>query len=108
MTGELAPSSTEFSIETGEDGDVLVLRLVGELDLAGTATLAEAVRNAERSRHSRVLFDISGLRFIDSTGLGALVDANRRLSDRVRITRPAGQLADIFRLTGLDQTLPFE
>lgn len=65
----------------GHTGDGVVISLAGELDLA-TAPVAEAeVRRAEASQDVIVL-ELSGLTFIDSTGLRLMIAADRRARDR--------------------------
>ena len=65
---------------------------------------------AEDSGARKILVDLDQLSYIDSTGLRLLARAARRADsdgDRLRMTRAAGQVAEIFRLTTLDQILPF-
>ncbi len=48
--------------------------------------------------------------YIDSSGLETLLAASRRSASnggRLQLTRGKGHPADMFRLTALDQTLPF-
>ena len=51
-----------------------------------------------------------GLTFLDSRGLKVLMDAGHRSvanGDRLRITQGKGQVARLFRLAGVEWTLPF-
>ncbi len=97
-------------IDASREGEKYVIRVMGELDLNGCPRLELALSEAEVSDAGRILLDIEGLTFIDSTGLGTILRASRR-SDRtgrrLRITHGSGYVADAFRLTALDQTLPF-
>jgi anti-anti-sigma factor len=82
----------------------------GELDLGSSPELEAEIELAERSDAVRIVIDVNGLNFIDSTGLRVLLVAKRRADcdgNRLRFTRGSGQVADMFRLTALDQTLPF-
>lgn len=99
-----------LSIATSRRGPVFEIRLEGELDTDTCAGFEVALFEAEASDAARILIDITGLDFIDSVGLGAFVRAGRRAlgqGDRLRFTRPRGHVADMLRLTALDQTLPF-
>jgi anti-anti-sigma factor len=92
-----------------EDG-VFLIELAGELDLTSRADFDRALAEAEASDAARILIDLDGLDFIDSTGLQGILAAKRRLAmhpDRLRVTRGTGFVADMFRLTALDKTLPF-
>ena len=61
----------QFSQGTGADGSTVV-HAVGEVDLSTTEDLAAAVRPCLSNGESVVL-DLSGVVFIDSSGLGTLV-----------------------------------
>jgi anti-anti-sigma factor len=101
---------TGLQIEAGREGDTYAIRLSGELALDNSDLLDEALLEAEASDAARVLLDIEELRFIDSTGLRAILKATRRderTGHRLRLTRGTGYVADMFRLTALDRTLPF-
>ena len=91
------------------DGTYLI-RLRGELDMSSVETVAAALKRAEETPASRILLDVDNLRFIDSSGLQVILRAKRRddtLGRRLRITHGTGHVADMFRLTALDMTLPF-
>jgi stage II sporulation protein AA (anti-sigma F factor antagonist) len=93
-----------------ENDDAYVIELAGELDLTSREQFDRALDAAEASDKPRILIDLDRLRFIDSTGLQGILAAKRRSSmrpDRLRITRGTGFVADMFRLTALDKTLPF-
>ncbi len=65
---------------------------------------------AEMSDAERILLDIEQLRFIDSVGLRVLLRAKRRAESnggRLRITHGTGYVAEMFRLTALEHSLPF-
>ena len=85
-------------------------RLLGVLEGASVQQFEDALGAAERTDASTILVDVNGLAFIDSRGLQAILSAKRRADsdhDRLRLTRGTGHVADMFRLTALDQVLPF-
>lgn len=101
---------TGLRIEAGREGETYTIRLSGELDLDNADRLDEALLEAEATDASRVLLDVEDLRFIDSTGLRVILRATRRseqTGNRLRLTRGKDYVADMFRLTALDKTLPF-
>ena len=100
----------KFEIESCREGGDYILRARGELDLASCPLLKEQIKLAERTDAARIVIDVNGLDFIDSSGLGVFVAAKRRADRngrRLRFTRGSGQIAHLFQLTGLDQALPF-
>jgi anti-sigma B factor antagonist len=89
--------------------DACLIRVRGELDLEGCPELELVLREAEQTQARRIILDLEQLTFIDSTGLGTLLHASRRSASsgyRLRMTRGRGHVADMFRLTALDRTLP--
>jgi anti-sigma B factor antagonist len=84
------------------------IEALGELDLAGVPALATQLARALESPATEVHLDLSGLGFIDSTGLGEIVRAQRecdRNGCEFRVLRATGQVAEIIRFTGLDAVL---
>jgi stage II sporulation protein AA (anti-sigma F factor antagonist) len=105
-----ASREKSLEIETVESDGTFVVRLRGELDLASCDQVDEALRGAELTSAQRILLDVDRLTFIDSSGLQVILRAKRRSDGsgrRLRITRGNGHVADMFRLTALDMTLPF-
>jgi anti-sigma B factor antagonist len=79
------------------------MRLVpnGELDLASAPALRDALREAELS-HDLVVLDLRELRFMDSTGLHVLIDADQRMRKQGReltIVRGDSQVGRLLDLT---------
>jgi anti-sigma B factor antagonist len=99
-----------LEIQTSSEQGTYVIRLRGELDLSSCEAVDAELRRAESEPVDRILLDVNELQFIDSTGLQVILKAKRRADisgRRLRITRGTGHVADMFRLTALDMTLPF-
>jgi anti-sigma B factor antagonist len=99
---------SELEIDVAPDGPAHVIRLRGELDFDGVPRLEAAFDELESARE-RVVIDLDGCEFIDSTGLAAILhgaDRLRRRAGEVRIACPEGHLRDLLRLTAIDQTIP--
>jgi anti-sigma B factor antagonist len=99
-------------IEAAERTGVHVMRPTGDLDLATADDLISlALLTINNQRASELVIDLSGIAFIDSTGLGALVqirDGARAQDCAVRIAGLSGQAARIFTITKLDQVFEFD
>jgi anti-anti-sigma factor len=65
-----------------EDGDTLVARVTGEIDLSNAALVGEEIRARVANHSLGVVVDLSGLSYIDSAGLEVLFDLRRRLESR--------------------------
>ncbi len=80
--------------------------LSGELDMVTVALLQEVVKKEDE--HTLEL-DLSGVSFVDSTGLKGLLDINNNWQQRggqVLILQPQPDVAEVMRLVGLDKLLP--
>jgi anti-sigma B factor antagonist len=100
---------SDLAIDVDADGRAQVIRLSGELDFDGVPKLEATFDRLEASASDRVVIDLDECRFIDSTGLAAILhgaDGLRRRAGEVRIACPEGHLRDLLRLTAIDQTIP--
>lgn len=96
-----------MDVNLSSDGDTSVLTLAGELDLSTTADLSGAAADAlSRPECRRLVLDLSQLRFIDSSGINALIEvraATRRAGAALHISRLSPRAAEVLRLTAVDQ-----
>jgi anti-anti-sigma factor len=107
--GELAGNrAAELVIETLlEPGGVPVITVGGELDGSNVGSLEAAIDSVTAERAERLVFDLSGLRFMDSAGISALIGAAARV-DAVELRRPSAAVTRVVELTGLSGVLPTE
>lgn len=97
-------------IETKDEDGAYVLELSGELDASAAEELELVLQRAETSGQQQILIDLERVEFIDSAGLRTLLAAAKRAGQepyRLQMTHGTGFVADMFRLTALDRTLPF-
>jgi anti-sigma B factor antagonist len=100
---ELAPAP--FGVRRVDHPLGVVLSLAGELDLAAAPVLQEQLDRAVRGG-GVVVVDLSGLPFIDSSGLHMLVGAERQLrasGGQLVLVRGQRAVHRVFELTGLDR-----
>ena len=97
-----------LSVSVEVDGDGVKLAPRGEMDLATADVVDRELQKAEASDARRIILDLSGVEFIDSSGLKVLVHAARRSdsdSNRLAVMPGAGQVAETLRLTGIEKLL---
>lgn len=91
------------------DEGVLLFAVSGEIDMATEPTLREAARTAiDSGQYRRLVFDLTRCGFIDSTGLHALVDAQRGMTEvggDIRVVNSSHGIQRVLELTGLDRFL---
>ncbi|MCW2678648.1 MAG: anti-sigma factor antagonist (spoIIAA-2)/anti sigma b factor antagonist RsbV [Frankiales bacterium] len=83
------------------DDGIAILALAGELDLAVTADLDAVVDDVLAGGLRLVLVDLDALSFCDSTGLGALLRASRRVREAGGTCVVAGARDAVARLLAL-------
>lgn len=96
--------TTGLDVRHAVDGTRHTLTLHGELDMGTAPVLADAVVEACNRSAEELLLDISGLAFIDSTGLRALL-ASRTCSEEhgcsFLLSQGTPQVERLFQLAGV-------
>jgi anti-sigma B factor antagonist len=107
--GELAGGrAAEIVIDTRvEASGAPVITLSGELDSSNVASLRARIASITAGHPERLVFDLSELRFIDSAGISALIEAASKV-DAVRLRDPSQAVMRVIELTGLTGILPVE
>lgn len=93
------------------EGVVSVITLRGKLMLGEDCRQLEAVIPELLSEgRTKLIFDLSGVTHIDSTGIGKFIDTYSRLakvSGKMRMAGAQGAVRDSFRVTRLDTVFSF-
>jgi anti-sigma B factor antagonist len=96
----------ELSLSTRMVAGHLVLEVGGEVDLYTAPELRERLTALVEGGNRRIVVDLGRVEFLDSTGLGVLVGALRRLrgvDGELALVCAQERLLKIFRITGLDR-----
>src|SRR5256714_12504662 len=97
----------EFSLsQESLDAERHVVAVRGEIDLFTAPELKSALSEAIESGHTRIVVDLTDTTFLDSTALGVLIGAVKRLRSRdgaLVIVNVDQNIAKTFEITGLDQ-----
>ncbi len=95
-------------IESKENG-ITILTVDGNLDAEGTQAMEEKVLALLEGGDTQLLFDFSGLDYINSSGLRVLVLAYQRLkkaSGKVAICGVKDYIQEVFEVSGYDKIFP--
>jgi anti-sigma B factor antagonist len=92
-----------LSTEQIEGGSLV--RLVGELDLYNAPALRQTLGDICSEAPERVIVDLSEVEFIDSTALGALIEARTKLANRngFILAAPGLETRRALEISGLDR-----
>ena len=100
-------AATPLLLELRVDDDDPVLVADGEIDVATSPLLRAELAALLARKPDRVTLDFAEVSFIDSSGLGVLVGALKRVrerdaAERIRILHAQGPVRKVFEITGLD------
>jgi anti-anti-sigma factor len=90
------------------DGGWLALEVEGEVDLATVSELEAAIAEAFSAGDRHLAVDLRGSSFMDSTGLKALVMANRKYGEAGRefaIAVSGGPVSRLIDLSGVNTSI---
>jgi anti-sigma B factor antagonist len=85
-----------------------VLTLEGRLNMVSAPQLKTAITELVEAGRTHVLVDLTGVGFMDSSGLGVLIAGLKRARQDggdLRITGVTQQVATVLQLTNLDRVL---
>ena len=92
-------------------GAISLIILRGKLMLGEDSNQLDAViPELLKDGRIKVIFDLSGVTHIDSTGIGKFIDTYSRLmkaGGQMRLAAAGGAVRDSFRVTRLDTVFPF-
>ena len=97
-----------MDFSTSRADGVTTLRIVGELDAVTVPDIRPSVDALVAERQSRIVVDLSGLRLIDSMGVGRLVCLYKKAKEYGGVMSVQGvrdQPLSIFKLLRLDRVL---
>jgi anti-sigma B factor antagonist len=94
-----------LSLTSQRVGDTVTIAVTGDLDLSTSDELdPQIVEHASEDGVSVVVIDLSGVAFVDSAGINALLKARRWADDHQRSLRVAGATGlvhEVLELTGV-------
>ena len=99
----------DLSLSTRTEGDKTILDVGGEVDIYTAPQLRGQLIDLVSSGHHHLIVDMEGVGFLDSTGLGVLVGALKRVRTHdgsLRLVCTQEHTLRIFRITGLTKVFP--
>jgi anti-anti-sigma factor len=107
---ETLPRGTgkQLEIHTETTTEATVLHLAGEVDLV-TAPMVSSTLKAIAEDGCNAIVNLSGLRYMDSSGFKALFDANQlflKRAQRLVVSGPSAVTRKVMGIIGFDQIIP--
>jgi anti-anti-sigma factor len=102
---ELDPADEAYcAAEVSREDGTAVIRLSGELDMVSVESVRSVIEGALPGQGDRLVFEISGLDFMDSSGIALLISMTRKVKT-VEVRNPTAIVRRIIELTGLTDIL---
>ena len=100
----------EFRTDVLQQGTSTVISLSGELDVSVSQGLSEELIDLIDGGATDLVIDLERLAFIDSTGLSAILQANRKLEGKghLILREPTPLVRQVLEVTGLTGALRVE
>ena len=96
----------DLSFETRAVGGTTVLAVGGDVDLHTAPQLRDRIRTLVDEGTRRLVVDMTGVEFLDSTGLGTLLGSRKQLvalDGRLALAVLSDHVLKVFEITSLDQ-----
>jgi anti-anti-sigma factor len=105
-------SSELFVIDVSQPSEGLyVVALSGEMDIATSPEFTSRMTRLDAVDSSRVVVDLSGLTFLDSSGINALVSAAKTVEaggGKVTLAAPTSHIRQVFDIVQLSDVVAIE
>lgn len=102
----MSESSSSFEVRITDESGATIVRPAGEIDLQNSPALRTALLALAEKKPQRVLVDLAGVSYVDSSGVGTLVEFKRRLErggGKVILAGLQPRVRSVFEITKLDQ-----
>lgn len=99
----------ELQLATSSHGTASVVSATGEVDVFSAPDLDSELSALVAAGSPRLVVDLAGVTFLDSTGLGVLVKALKHAREAggwLHLVVTSDRIRKIFEITGLDASIP--
>jgi len=99
----------DLDVTVRGDGTERIVHLEGTCDIASAPQLRERLTTLRPPDVRNVILELSDLEFIDSTGLGLILGALRRMREAggtLRVVGAQGAVLRVLEITDLDKVIP--
>jgi anti-sigma B factor antagonist len=97
-----------MSLEFATVNDMTVVKLRGEFDAAAADLVRDEMEALVSSGDRRLVLDLTDVSFVDSTGMGLIIYAFKRLQSGggdFRVAGATGQPRELFKLLRVDRVM---
>lgn len=103
--------SLDIRTDYHHEKNMWMLDIIGEIDIYTANTLKETLTKILDERNENIRINCSELQYIDSTGLGVLIGALKKLKKNdknIIIANPRSNISKLLHITGLNKIFIIE
>ena len=97
-----------YSLKRVDQEQVTIFKVEGEIDIYSAPEFKYSMLEAIEGHRNELIIDLTGVNFIDSTGLGVLVSASRQIINRkgkLLLVADDQIILNIFEITGINKII---
>jgi anti-sigma B factor antagonist len=97
--------NSTLTVSSRTDGPATIITPVGDVDLTASPLLRQEIKKVQASAPKRVIVDLAGVGYMDSSGLATLVEAMqlaRKTGTRIVLCALTDRVRSIFEIARLD------
>lgn len=101
----------DLDLQTRTEGDWAVLDVAGEIDVYTAPKLRERLLDLVKAGRYRIVVNLEGVDFMDSTGLGVLVGGLKRVREhdgQLVLAGPQAPVRRVLAVTGLNKVFAIQ
>ena len=97
-----------IKIDTKLDGDILIVKVSGDVDASSSITLDNAISKVLSDGHKKILIDGNEMHYISSAGLGVFMSYLQDFEKeniKMALFGMNDNVVNVFKILGLDQLI---
>jgi anti-sigma B factor antagonist len=98
-------ASDTLKVKWEQRGTAVVVSPTGDVDLNASPTLRQALKQVQQGKPAALVIDLSGVPYMDSSGVATLVEAMKIARDqrsKMTLAAPTARVKSIFEIARLD------
>ena len=99
-----------MQIEVKKSNETLILSLCGELDEHSALYTKNLLdEHLLKNDAKQIIFDLSKLEFMDSTGIGVIIGRYKKMKEKnipIFISNPSNHIDKLFKMTAIYEIMP--